>query len=430
VACQRVTVPAQAEPVDRPSLRQRAAEVLATRHAALVPVRRIVRRGSNLWLLSDVDDGVSLHRLLDRAKPSLTEAASLAALVLDAVAALHEAGCTHAGLDSRSVRIGPAGEVRLTGWGSNALFPAGLDEETRRADVRAAAAIVGEIARSAGRPARPLTGHEDKLLARLTSAADPRSLVRRGPLKAAHGLELAVGPPERRRAAGQRLATLVQAVAAADAPHPPGDTATDGATPGIVPAAAPAGHASLERSLPPPARRPPIWPRIWKGAAIGAMVALLLGVELRFFGHRVQDNVHVLLSGDVHGASAAVGPRRPAPLPILGPATAGPITHLELRPLDGCRAGAVCNAVVQVTVAPQDRPLDVAFGLEVVDRCRSVHEPRPGGVLSIPPGRDRAVQTVALPLPDGLSVAVIPLTSSPVTVAGTPMRLSADDGPC
>jgi hypothetical protein len=86
--------------------------------------------------------------------------------------------------------------------------------------------------------------------------------------------------------------------------------------------------------------------------------------------------------------------------------------------------------VVQVTVAPQDRPLDVAFGLEVVDRCRSVHEPRPGGVLSIPPGRDRAVQTVALPLPDGLSVAVIPLTSSPVTVAGTPMRLSADDGPC
>jgi hypothetical protein len=86
--------------------------------------------------------------------------------------------------------------------------------------------------------------------------------------------------------------------------------------------------------------------------------------------------------------------------------------------------------VVQVTVTPQDQPLDVAWAFELVDRCQSGREPRPGGVLQIPPGRDRAVQTVTLPLPAGRSLALIPVTSSPVVVAGTPMRLSPDNGPC
>ncbi|HEV7864699.1 MAG TPA: hypothetical protein VGR20_18485, partial [Acidimicrobiia bacterium] len=150
--------------------------------------------------------------------------------------------------------------------------------------------------------------------------------------------------------------------------------------------------------------------------------------ELRFFGDSVQHNVNVLLSGNVRPAVA--GPRRPAALPVLGPATAGPITHVELRPLDGCRAGAVCNVLVQVTVKPQDRPLEVAWSLELFDRCRPGRDPGPGGVMTIAPGRDRAVQTAAVPLPPVQALAVIPLTSSPAAVAGAPMRLSADDGPC
>jgi hypothetical protein len=143
----------------------------------------------------------------------------------------------------------------------------------------------------------------------------------------------------------------------------------------------------------------------------------------------VQHNLHVLVGGDARAAEEGLG--RPAPLPVLGPAAAGPITHLELRPLERCRAGGVCNVVAQVTVAPQDRPLDVAWGLEVFDRCRpDGRESRPGGVLSIPPGRDRAVQTVPLPLPAARSLAVIAVTSAPATVAGTPLRLSADDERC
>src|SRR5205823_5181320 len=110
---------------------------------------------ADLWVLSDADgpselddspqiliepaDGVVLHRLLDRAKPSLGEAASLAALVLEAVADLHEAGCTtRGGLDTRSVRISPEGGVRLAD-GEPGSSPTQLDDDTRRADVRAAA---------------------------------------------------------------------------------------------------------------------------------------------------------------------------------------------------------------------------------------------------------------------------------------------------
>ena len=58
---------------------------------------------------------LSLHRLLDRAKPSMAEAASLAALVLAALADMHDAGDTHGGLDSRSVRLTPDCRVHVAG---------------------------------------------------------------------------------------------------------------------------------------------------------------------------------------------------------------------------------------------------------------------------------------------------------------------------
>jgi len=387
---------------------------------------------SGLWVLPDPDDGIRLDHFLDRAKPSLAEAAALAALVLEAVAALHAGGRAHGELTSRALRVCPDGSVRIVGTGAGT--PDGSTTEARRADVRAAAGIVAEVAKSAGRPARPLTKAEEGRVARLASAADPRRLGRRGPARAAHGLELVVGPAEQRRIVRQRLAGLIRAVAAVDIPLAAGGSSAAG-RPSIGGSPAPNGDPGRTgrcgRSLPPPARRPPIWPRVWKGAAIGAVVALVFGVEVRFFGHSVQRNVHVLLSGDVRGAAASAGPRRPGPMPVLGPPAAGPVTHVELRPLEGCKAGSpACTAVLQLTVTPQDRPLDVPFGLEVVDRCRGTHEPRPGGVLSVPPKIERVARTLTLPVPAGRAIAVVPVTSSPVRVAGTPMRLPPGDGPC
>jgi hypothetical protein len=317
------------------------------------------------WRASRPRDGIPLHRFLDRVKLSLAEAASLASLFLEAVAAMHESGCGHGALDSRSVRIVPDGTVRLAEWGPDTEFPVGLNDEIRRADIRAAAAIIEEITKCAGRPARPLTETEDRLLARLTSASDPGSLRRRGARRAGRGLELAVGRAEQREAARQRLIALIKAVAGYDtvaAASAVGRSGSGGGTPATPP----------PRRLPPPARRPPLGPRLWKPMAIVAAALVIIGVEIHLFGDDVKRNVKTLLSGD--GNAAAAGPARPAPLPDLGPPVAGPITHLELRALDGCRPEATCNAVVQVAVAPHDVPVDVAWRFDLLDRCGSLRE--------------------------------------------------------
>src|SRR5205085_5729435 len=97
-------------------------------------------------------------------------------------------------------------------------FPGGLHENVRKADVRAAAGLVAGVAKAAGRPTRALDDREERIVARLRSAADPRSLARRGLLRAAHGLDAAIGPLAQRRAAHEGVASLAGAVAALDAP--------------------------------------------------------------------------------------------------------------------------------------------------------------------------------------------------------------------
>ena len=367
---------------------------------------------------------VPLHRFLDRAKPSLAEAATLAAVVLEALGTMHEAGCAHGDLDSCSVQVGLGGDVRLAGGKPERPGTARFDAEQRRADIRAAAGIITEILKSAGRRARPLTEREARLVARLEAAADARSLSRRGPLRAARGLEQALGPADQRRAARQGIVELARALSTADTASTGGHRTATGC--GQAGAAGVAGPPP--RSLPPPRRRPPISPRVWKGIAVAAGVLLILGAEIHFFGDDVKRNVDKILGSDA--GAAPTGAKRPGPIPNLGPPAAGPVTLLEIRPLEGCRPGAVCQTVAQITVTPQDAPLDVAWGFELIDRCGAVRESRPGGVFSIPARADRAVQTVAVPVPAGRALALIPVTNSPVQVAGTPIPLSAGDGPC
>ena len=338
--------------------------------------------------------------------------------MLAALADMHEAGETHGRLDSRSVRLGPDCRVHVAGRRRTRSESDGADGDERLADIHAAAAIVAEIDKAAGRPGRPLTDREERLSSRLEANADPRSLTRRSLASAARGLLLALGRAEQRQAARRGVEGLIRAVAGYDAPAGRnGSFGRSGTGRG----------APLARRLPPPARRPPLWPSIWKPVAIVSAVLLVLGLEIHFFGDTVKRNVEALLSGK---AEAASGPKRPAPLPDFGPPAAGPITHLEVRPLDGCRPEGVCNAVVQVAVQPQSTPLEVAWNFELLDRCGTLLEPRPGGVLTVPPGRDRAVQTVTTALPAGRALTLVPVTTSPARVAGMPMPLFPANRTC
>ena len=359
---------------------------------------------------------LSLERLLDRAKPSLAEAASLAALVLEALAVMHDTSGAHGRLDSRSIRLTPAGTVRIAGRPDREDHD-GRARDIRRADIEAAAVIVAEIDKAAGRPNRALTDREERIAARMAANADARSLSRRGLRKAARGLELALGRVEQQDAARQGVAGLIRAVSGYDVPAGGTGIAFGG----------PVNGAPLARRLPPPAARPPLWPRIWKPLGIAAAVLVVVGGWLQFFGDTAQRNVKTLLSGD---AQAAAGPKDLAPLPDLGPPNNGALTHLEVRPLQGCRAEQTCSAVVQVAVTPQTSPLEVTWNFELLDRCGPLREPQPGGVLSVPPGSDRAVQTVSVVLPPGQALTLIPVTTAPVRVAGTPMPLYPPDRTC
>ena len=359
---------------------------------------------------------LSLQRLLDRAKPSLAEAVSLAALVLEALAVMHENSGAHGRLDSRSIRLTPACTVRIAGR-SGREGRDGTARDLRRADIEAAAAIVAEIDKAAGRPNRALSDREERLSARLAVNADARSLSRRGLRKAARGLEQAVGRADQREAARQGVAGLVRAVSGYDVP-----AASNGAAFG-----GPVNGTPLARRLPPPAPRPPLWPRIWKPLAVAAAVLLVVGGWVQLFGGTARENIKTLLSGD---AQAAAEPNSLAPLPDLGPPTSGAITHLEVRALEGCRAEQTCSAVVQLAVTPQTSPLEVTWNFELLDRCGPLREARPGGVLSVAPGADRAVETVAVALPPGQALTLIPVTTAPVRVAGAPLPLYPPDRAC
>jgi hypothetical protein len=164
---------------------------------------------------------------------------------------------------------------------------------------------------------------------------------------------------------------------------------------------------------------------MWKTTAVLAALAAVLGVEMTLFGDQLSRNLDVLLARKQSGDAAT---RQPAPLPVLAPPAGGPIAQVELRPLDGCRAGKACTALVQIRVQPQRRPLKVAWRFEIFDRCRQTRDRRPGGVATVEPGRDRLVVTHPLDIPAARSLAVIAVISEPVTVAGQAMALPGGDG--
>lgn len=160
-------------------------------------------------------------------------------------------------------------------------------------------------------------------------------------------------------------------------------------------------------------------------AAVGILAAVL-GLEFLLFGDQVARNLQVLLTH--RSAARGVEPLRPAPLPVLAPPAAGDVSQVELRPLDTCRGGEPCPVLLQVALQPHERPLQVTWRFEVVDRCRRSSQTRPGGTASVPPGQDRLVQSLTVALPPGQSLAVIPVTSEPGRVAGPAMQLPGAGG--
>jgi hypothetical protein len=139
-------------PMDAASRRRwsdAAPELARVRHPNVVPVLAAGERDGGIWVVSELDAGCPLRRLLAVATLTPEQAALIIAGVLAGLRALHRAGLWHGWLDDRTVHVGVAGQVRLGEW-SLRLDDPGPDGP-RRSDRQAAVSLFGRLGGSVRR---------------------------------------------------------------------------------------------------------------------------------------------------------------------------------------------------------------------------------------------------------------------------------------
>ena len=388
--------------------------LVAVRHPNLVPVLAVGERDGAVWVVSQADAGRPLRRLLAVATLTPEQAALVTLGVLDGLEALHGAGLGHGRLDERTVHVGPAGAIRLGAWGL------GVDDqeggERRERDREAAVRLLGRLGRSARRPPRGAglhraleacgerDGDQAALLARAREAA--ASLLDGGAAaRAAHELAVLVGMLER------------------DPPPLPRS-------------AEPAPLAAAHPLRSPAAVWTPETHRArWLAAGLSALVlaALFVTVTARYVGsQRVAAVPHpkpAATSPPARPAPAAPpAPAGPRPVPALGPATAGPITGIEIQPLQGsCQPGAVCPVQVTVRLQPQPAAQEVRWSFHVFDRCTGATSVLPGASVTALAGWAYVYGTSWPALSASHPLALVAVTETPAAAA-SPAVLAGGSG--
>jgi len=417
------------------------------------------RVNGTLWLMSELDDGVWLSRLLELTRPRPAQAVVVGLGVLCALRAVHAAGYAHGSLCAGEVRVGGDGQVRLGGWAAGALSgsaPRGSAplEQRQRADRAAVGVLLAHLARAARRSPACAEEGVPALLAALDTAADqvthPGAVI---DLVAAP-LEAACGPDDD-AAARSELATLVRAatmsrsgsslraagrpqpVAAAAEPAPsavPGWPSAVPGWPGAVPGRRWAARLGAQ------VRR--WWQRMWRWVVALLVLVVVVSLEFALLHERLTQDLQLLLgsgrSGQEATAPAGPVPVNLPPVPRPAPASAGAIGGLDLRALEPCLPGAPCAVRVLVQLHSQPQPVDqqpapprgVRWSFQVIDRCTGSQRSVPGGVVSAAPGDDQVQAVSTVPLPPGRALAVIAVTSEPATVASGALAVPARQGSC
>jgi hypothetical protein len=178
--------------------------------SALLEVLAAFEEDGRVWVVSRLDEGVPLSRLLERGGLPPAHAVAVGLGVLGALTALHDRGLWHGAVHARNVHVGRDGSVRVGDYGL-VEEPAGeTSAALRAADVQTAATLIGLALGGA----RRLSG---SLGPALRAIAGSRRLLPAG-YEAAHaGLTLREGAgqmaaPGRLRLARAQLATTVEGV--------------------------------------------------------------------------------------------------------------------------------------------------------------------------------------------------------------------------
>lgn len=409
----------------------------------LLPVLGLARTPHAIWLLSELDEGVPLRRLVAAARLTPLQAAMVLDDVHAALDALHREGHWHGRVHAGNVHIGSQGQVRLGDWAPAMLVrPAVLDGH-RTSDLAALTRLAGELATAASRPQHPPGSRQAQLLEVVQRAA-----VRTPPPT------LVTDPDERARAAAE-LATVAQALQRVSQPLPapphqkrrPEPPQRRAAARGPVPAQRQTSDPRTSAERPPASPTPlvstgppvlhPIQPRRPPRLLVAAVTLVVLGAavvaELVLLGPHISSNWKRLTaapanqSKDPRQVLAGSGAGVPAP----APAAAGPVTGVAVRQLEACRPGQVCPVRVLVRVWPDNQKrMQVHWTLRVIDRCSGAETTYPGSIAGIPPGADRVDGLSWVPLPAGRSLAVVAVTEQPAKAASPPLLVPAQAGRC
>jgi hypothetical protein len=413
--------------------------LVGVRHPGLVPVLAAGERDGGVWVVSRPDAGRSLRRLLAIATLTPEQAAAVAIGVLDGLGALHAAGIRHGRLDERAVHVGPAGQVRLGGWGLD------VDPPREAVDLAAAVELLGRLGRnvqrSGGRQSARGQAFREALLACDARAGDEAALLAR----AGEAAEALVPG-----AAGERAARELAILVGKLERNPP---------PARRQEEAPARLRGVGRRhpllTPAAAWAPPPHRARWIAAGLAVLLVAGAGAFGLVAGHpraATAAAVHPRPAATARPAPAARAPAHPRPsvrprqaaarparaptpaglrpLPNLAPPTAGPITAVEIQPLGGsCQLGAACPVQVTVRLQPQPSAEEVRWSFRVFDRCTGATSVLTGVSVTALAGWAYVHGTSSPALSASHPVALVAVTDTPAAAA-SPAVLAGGSGPC
>lgn len=374
---------------------------------------------------------VPLDRLLSVVLLTPAQAALVAVQLLDAT---HLRGTTN-GVRRAAVRLGT---VTLTHAGDVEVGRPQADEGTLVTE------LLDQLCQNARRlPAHPKSG-QLVLLRRLEeAAADPQLEPDTRARELEGALADVLGPGARQRLPGQ-LAALVDAFSHISPGVPVPRNAR--AAPGVSRTAP--HRAAPTRSTPSRApRRGQALIRRRARTRRTLLVVLLLTAALAGSGYVVLRNPDLGIAGALGRDDNSPAPSTPAPsnpsnepggqpgpdprqdVRALAGRHAGPITGVEVQKADGCTPGALCPVTVTVRFRPSSATQPVVWKVGAARLCGSGITWSPPITVTAQPGWTSVYASSSIRVPQGRSLALVALTttparaqSPPVPVTGTSLR--------
>jgi hypothetical protein len=154
----------------------------------------------------------------------------------------------------------------------------------------------------------------------------------------------------------------------------------------------------------------------------------LLALELVLFGDRIRSDMDVLRAAG-RPASATVSNPVVPPAPVAAPAPManGPISAVDLRPLNRCVPGADCETRLQVQLPPEALAWEVGWTFQVIDRCTGAIRVVPGGSMVVAEG-GRLVVVSVVRLPSARALALTAVTDMPAPAASPALLIPSKAG--